>query len=93
MVKAAASLGYTVRPEELERAAADLEKLDDDELEAAGGKGFRKEKKTDEHGRLEWCVAAWHCFVATLHSETESTDVTCWKDHRCILVNKGVKIV
>ena len=37
MVKAAAALGYTITPGELERAAADLEKLDDDELDAAGG--------------------------------------------------------
>ena len=38
MVKAAATLGYTITLEELERTAADLEKLDDDELETAGGK-------------------------------------------------------
>ena len=37
MVKAAAALGYTITIEELERATADLEKLDDDELDAAGG--------------------------------------------------------
>ena len=37
MVKAAAALGYTITLEELERAAADLEKLDDDELDATGG--------------------------------------------------------
>ena len=37
MVKAAAALGYTITLEELERAAVDLEKLDDDELDAAGG--------------------------------------------------------
>ena len=36
-VKAAASLGYAVAAEELERAAADLEKLSDDELDASGG--------------------------------------------------------
>ena len=37
VVRAAASLGYTVTVEELERAAADLEKLSDDELDASGG--------------------------------------------------------
>ena len=37
MVKAAAALGYTITPEELDRSAVDLEKLDDDELDAAGG--------------------------------------------------------
>ena len=36
-VKAAAALGYAVAAGELERAAADLEKLSDDELDAAAG--------------------------------------------------------
>ena len=37
MVKAAAALGYTITIEELERSVADLEQLDDDELDASGG--------------------------------------------------------
>ena len=33
MAKAAAALGYSITPEELERTTADLEKLDDDEYD------------------------------------------------------------
>ena len=42
MVKAAAALGYAVTMEELDRSTADLEKLDDDELDAAGGMSLRR---------------------------------------------------
>ncbi len=92
MAKAAAALGYTITPEELERTTADLEKLDDDELEASGGNAFTRKKKEDEYGHTEGCVVTWHCFAAFLHTETKSTDVACWKDHRCAMVNKDVKI-
>ena len=37
MAKAAEALGYAVTAEELERAAAEMESLDDDELEDMGG--------------------------------------------------------
>ena len=54
MVKAAAARGYTITLEELERAAADLEELDDDELEAAGGvvysPGFLEESVNSSEG-------------------------------------------
>ena len=93
MVKAAAALGYPITLEELERTTADLEKLDDDELEASGGNAFTRKKKEDEYGHTEGCVVTWHCYAAFLHTETKSTDVACWKDHRCVVVNKDVKIV
>ena len=92
MAKAAAALGYSITPEELERTTADLEKLDDDELEASGGNAFTREKKTDEYGHDEGCVLTWHCFAAFLHTEAESKDVSCWKDHKCVVVNKDIKI-
>ncbi len=78
MVKAAASLGYTITIEELERAAADLEKLDDDELDAAAG-GAQDEKHTN------WCIKSWYCFAALRHTDTESKDVACWSDYVCIV--------
>ena len=37
MVKAAAALGYTITLEEMERYTADLERLDDNELDAVSG--------------------------------------------------------
>lgn len=86
MVKAAAALGYSITLEELERTAADLEKLDDDELDAAGGiDGVGK----DEKGRDLFCVANYHCYTVLKHSETTATFVACWKDNRCVLIKKG----
>ncbi len=79
MVKATAALGYTITLEELERSAADLEKLDDEELKAAGG------WSTDEKGHDDECLTAWHCYAATLHSDTESKVVSCWKNYLCFL--------
>ena len=45
MVKAAAALGYAIKPEELDRAEAGLEQLDDDELDAVGGYSIFEVKK------------------------------------------------
>ena len=49
MVRATTALGYTITLEELERSAADLEKLDDEELNAAGGRGARTKKDMMVH--------------------------------------------
>ena len=40
LAKAAAALGYTITPEELERFNADFEKLDDEELDTVAGGGL-----------------------------------------------------
>ncbi len=66
MAKAAAALGYTITIEELERAAADLEKLDDNELEAAGGDTSTStydKKRGDTEGSCTSdysCMCLWH---------------------------------
>ena len=78
MVRATTALGYTITLEELERSNADLEKLDDEELNAAGGSWSE-----DEKGHDSACLAAWHCYAATLHSDTESKSVSCWKNYLC----------
>jgi hypothetical protein len=98
MVKAAAAMGYTLTLEELERAAADLEKLDDDELETAGGKFSgpveqyrRPEIKDDEKGHAQFCAMTWHCFTAFMHTETQSKNVACWENYSCYFVSKDSK--
>ena len=58
MVRATTALGYTITLEELERSNADLEKLDDEELNAAGG-SWSDQK--DEKGHDGACLTAWHC--------------------------------
>ena len=79
MVKAAAALGYTITLEELDRAIADLEKMDDDELDAAGCVDIQ-----DETGHTKWCIKSWYCFTVMQHSDTESKEVACWSDYVCV---------
>jgi len=83
MVKAAAALGYTITMGELERATADLEKLDDDELDAAGGFDIQ-----DETGHNKWCIKSWYCFTVLQHTDTKSKDVACWSDYTCVYAYK-----
>ena len=99
MVKAAAALGYTITLEELERAAADLEKLDDDELDAAGGNNeeyclgknytcmkFYRNDFEDEEGHDERCWTGYHCGTITLHTDSKSKRKACWSDYLCDLM-------
>jgi hypothetical protein len=73
MAKAAATLGYTITLEELERATADLEKLDDDELDAAGGNGGIVAPTSYDAKRLnQSCIVDYSCGLSFHHrSETE----------------------
>lgn len=90
----------------MERTAAELESVDDDELESfAGGLEPYDESRVneecwhdytcesigrnfdeDEHGHDIWCVTAWHCFAATLHSDTDEKCVTCFSNYYCVFV-------
>ena len=84
--------GYDVTLEELERAAADLEKLDDSELEAAGGKAANSDKRKivkDGQGHETWCLGNWHCYAVMLHAETDSEEAACWKNYDCLFVQKN----
>ena len=42
----------------------------------------------DEHGHDTWCLTAWHCLTATVHTQSESKDVACWKNYDCMWINK-----
>ena len=80
MAKAAAELGYSISAADLERSAAEIQELDLDELEnVAGG------VSTDEDGNDTFCITAWHCFTAALHTEAKSKDAACWSDYKCIV--------
>ncbi|MBR5162867.1 MAG: hypothetical protein IKW79_02465 [Schwartzia sp.] len=81
MVKAAAALGYAVTLEDLERAVAELEAVDDDELDSVAGGDDNG--VFDEHGHEWWCLGNWHCCLVTRHTETESKRVFCFNDYRC----------
>lgn len=94
--KAAKSLGYDISPADFERASAEIENLDPEELQQASGGAadwcltnymcavFYHQINEDEKGHNTFCLAVWHCFTAMLHTETESNEVSCMKDYRCI---------
>ena len=41
----------------------------------------------DESGHDGFCAMTWHCLGAFLHTDTDSKNVTCWKDYLCVFVN------
>ena len=102
MAAAAKELGYDVSVAALEQAKAEAEKLDPAALEAvAGGKehpygctkdyactGIIHAVTSDEYDHDGFCVTAWHCYMATLHTESKEQDISCWKDWSCWFVNK-----
>ena len=94
MVRAAASLGYDISLAEIERLAAESEKLDLGEMEKVAGGNcdkdwtctFEYHECHDEYGHNNMCVAAWHCLTAFLHTESEDHQNLCWSDYGCLLV-------
>ena len=48
-------------------------------------------KDQDEKGHNSWCVTAWHCDMATLHTETDSKEVSCWSNYTCKLISQPEK--
>jgi predicted ribosomally synthesized peptide with nif11-like leader len=83
---AARSAGFEVSPEEIERAMAEAQELDEKELEKVGG-GRTSSDDEDEYGHDVWCWVGWHCYTVTLHTQTESKRASCWSNYDCVLVN------
>ena len=86
MVKAADKLGFELSLAELEREMADKEALNDDELENISGGDTILD--VDEHGHNNWCITLWHCFMYSMHTESERTGNACLSNYRCVLVYK-----
>ena len=102
--KAAEELGYSVTAADFERLDAEREEVSPEELEKAAGGVAKADfelctkdytcffswhqLEMDEKGHNGNCITAWHCFTATLHTETDSKVVRCWKDYSCAMVNK-----
>ena len=97
--KAAAELGYHITAAELERLSAENEAVSPDELDqVAGGVVYYPSKpskgddnrKEDSDGHAVFCMAAWHCYTAMIHTKANQGNerVRCWKDYNCIMVNK-----
>ena len=91
MVAAAKELGYDITIAALEQAKAEVEQLDLEALEAvAGGETSSDDPALlDEYGHSQWCVVAWHCFTAAIHTQSEEKKLACWSDYRCMSVNMG----
>lgn len=102
---AAAELGYNITAADFERLYADQEEISPEELEQAAGGAAGDDNDScwkdylcslmwnradmDEYGHNGTCITAWHCFMATLHTEAESHDVNCWKDYKRMKVEQG----
>ena len=83
VVAAAKELGYDITIAALEQAMAEAEPVDPAELgQIAGGFG----DKVDGDNHDAWCLTAWHCFAATLHTTAakENRKETCWSDYLCV---------
>lgn len=105
IVKAAEELGYAITAGDLERDAAAKREFDPDELAAASGGEAHGEcisdwrcmlvenqEGQDEFGHNQWCVTAWHCSAVTLHTDTESQNVSCWSNYKCGFVYQDTTI-
>ena len=89
LVKAAASLGYTITMEELERSAASLEKLDDDELEASGGGLWSRKEKSVNDPKDKGCSKAQKAFTIAKNSKDEKgREGACFADWHCSMALK-----
>jgi hypothetical protein len=88
---AAREVGLDIAPEEVERAMAEAQELDEAELKKVGGGDWSDRDSSkyleDENGHDVWCWTGWHCYTVTLHTQAESKKVSCWSDYDCLLIN------
>ena len=99
LAAAAQELGYDIAAADFARVLAKEQELDDDELEAVAGGWdpfddcwandrctalYNTYHQTDYTGHDIWCPTVWHCWVASMHSDTEDTNVACLSDYGCI---------
>lgn len=94
---AAARLGYTFSAAELERASAEAQELDAEELnQVSGGDSddmcgtdwwcallYRSDNE-DERGHDLICAVGWHCMTAFMHTESDNRGAACWSHYRCM---------
>ena len=77
MAKAARALGYDFTVADMEKANAEAQELDPEEMEqAAGG----------------WCFADYDCYTAWNHDSPEQQGTACLKDYGCVSVYHDSKI-
>ena len=71
MVKAAQTLGYDFTVADMEKANAETQELDPEEMEqAAGG----------------WCFADYDCYTAWNHDSPDEEGFACFTNHNCLIL-------
>jgi hypothetical protein len=77
MAKAAQALGYDFTVADMEKANAETQELDPEEMEqAAGG----------------WCFADYDCYTAWNHDSPDQPGSACLKDYDCVSAYHNSKI-
>ena len=99
LVAAAKELGYDFSIAALEKSKAEAEPLDPADFERVAGGSMGgllpndcmfiwDQKYRDENDHNGWCMTAWHCLAATLHTDTDNHDVACWSNYQCMAISK-----
>ena len=72
IVKAAKALGYDFTAADLEKAQAETQEIDPDELKQTSGGGD------------DWCLFDFACFTAVRHDTPDAPPYACFKEYACV---------
>ena len=78
IVKAAAEIGFTLTVAELERALAQVEELNEEELGNVSGGAATAEAL---------CLYDYYCYTAYMHDNDGKKDRPCWSDYYCVAIS------
>ena len=85
LVKAAAEIGFTLSMAELERATAQMQEINDEELKQVSGGFSGGDYAPDNYAT---CLGAYYCHYVWAHDEDGFKNRACWNDYICnIIVN------
>ena len=81
-VKAAKALGFEFSLSEVEKASAETQELDPEEMGKATG-GVDGDGKQDDVG---WCISLYACFTIHHHDTPDREGYPCFADYDCITI-------
>ena len=81
-VKAAKALGVDLSLAEVEKASAETQELDLEEMGKAAG-GVDGDGKQDDVG---WCISLYACFTIHHHDTPDREGYPCFADYDCITI-------
>ena len=67
-VKAAKAVGFEITVADLEKATAETQELDPEEIETSAG---------------GWCFADYDCYTAFHHDTPKEEGTACWSEYEC----------